>query len=362
LTTFCFDLDGTLCTNTYGDYETAEPYRWAIERVNALHRAGHRIIVFTARGESTGVDWRARTVEQLKTWGVSYDELRLGKPTADVFVDDRAYTMEGWRWGHPTVIPAPEEHCSRKRALELGIAGWAPPSDLMVAEVGRTFAGRIPWLSEHIERLFGNARDLGLYPRRDHSLLAAALERATSAEGGLLGAAGDVVFTLTVSAVGHAAYLDLYDATGPALAIAVRPLAEPLTALRHYRDPQARDGLAVRAGAGGWPLREDSRGALFDELGGDVVIVAGGELSITPSRGRPTVVREQFLEIAGDCREAPLRRADLLAADEALLINAPFCLMPLSRVDGQPIGSGQPGQAAKRLRAVLEARVGTSVG
>ena len=59
--TLCFDLDGTLCSNTYGAYETAEPHQWAIERVNALARAGHRIVVFTARGTATGIDWDAVT-------------------------------------------------------------------------------------------------------------------------------------------------------------------------------------------------------------------------------------------------------------------------------------------------------------
>ncbi|MBV9818689.1 MAG: hypothetical protein JOZ07_10100 [Solirubrobacterales bacterium] len=53
----CFDLDGTLCTNTGGDHDGAEPFPWAIARVNRLAAEGHRIVVFTARGTATGIDW-----------------------------------------------------------------------------------------------------------------------------------------------------------------------------------------------------------------------------------------------------------------------------------------------------------------
>jgi 3-deoxy-manno-octulosonate cytidylyltransferase (CMP-KDO synthetase) len=97
--TICFDLDGTLCTNTFGEYGEAEPFSWAIERVNRLAAAGHRILIFTARGTATGIDWQEVTRSQLALWGVMYDELIFGKPSADVYVDDRAVHCEAWRLG-----------------------------------------------------------------------------------------------------------------------------------------------------------------------------------------------------------------------------------------------------------------------
>jgi hypothetical protein len=95
--TYCFDIDGTLCTNTEGSYESAEPYDDAIGEVNRLGREGHRIILYTARGSTTGIDWRAVTERQLVSWGVGYDLLVLGKPTADVYVDDKAVNVVEWR-------------------------------------------------------------------------------------------------------------------------------------------------------------------------------------------------------------------------------------------------------------------------
>jgi len=86
---YCFDLDGTLCTNTEGAYEEAEPFFDRIQKVNDLYDNSDRIIIFTARGTVTGIDWRALTEDQLDKWGVKYHELQLGKPFAHIYVDDR---------------------------------------------------------------------------------------------------------------------------------------------------------------------------------------------------------------------------------------------------------------------------------
>jgi ribonucleotide monophosphatase NagD (HAD superfamily) len=94
--TYCFDIDGTLCTNTWGKYEDAEPIPSMIAQVNTLYEAGHRIILFTARGTMTGIDWRSVTEEQMARWHVHYHELHFGKPQADVYIDDRAMSLQEW--------------------------------------------------------------------------------------------------------------------------------------------------------------------------------------------------------------------------------------------------------------------------
>lgn len=97
MTTYCFDLDGTLCTDTDGKYDQALPLPEMIEEVNKLKAEGHNIIIFTARGSATGIDWRAVTTAQLARWGVAYDSLILGKPAADVYVDDKCVNVSGFR-------------------------------------------------------------------------------------------------------------------------------------------------------------------------------------------------------------------------------------------------------------------------
>jgi hypothetical protein len=48
--TYCFDIDGTICTNTDGEYASAKPFESRIDHINALYDSGHTISFFTAKG------------------------------------------------------------------------------------------------------------------------------------------------------------------------------------------------------------------------------------------------------------------------------------------------------------------------
>src|SRR5262249_1703312 len=111
---YCFDIDGTLCTNTWGKYENARPLYEMIRQVNALYDHGHRSILFTARGTAPGIDWRAVTEAQMRGWGVQYHELPFGKPQADVYIDDRAMSLAEWAQSRP-----PEAQSTEAMALEI---------------------------------------------------------------------------------------------------------------------------------------------------------------------------------------------------------------------------------------------------
>ena len=104
----CFDLDGTLCTNTYGKYKKAKPYKDMISMLNKYYDMGCTIIIQTARGMGGGKKslfhhervrlaeekWYLLTREQLCEWGVRYHHLRLGKIEADVYIDDKAFAVK----------------------------------------------------------------------------------------------------------------------------------------------------------------------------------------------------------------------------------------------------------------------------
>lgn len=94
--TFCFDIDGTICTNTDGAYEAATPYQDRIEKINQLFDQGHTIILFTARGSTTGIDWRPTTEQQIKDWKLRCHKIMFGKPFADIYIDDKAAHSEQW--------------------------------------------------------------------------------------------------------------------------------------------------------------------------------------------------------------------------------------------------------------------------
>ena len=98
MNTYVFDIDGTICNNTYGDYEKAVPFLDRIEVINNMYDNGKIIKFFTARGSTTGIDWRETTEKQLKLWGLKYHELILGKPDGNFFIDDKGYNSENWEW------------------------------------------------------------------------------------------------------------------------------------------------------------------------------------------------------------------------------------------------------------------------
>lgn len=98
--TFVIDIDGTICTNTEGDYVNAEPLHEIINKINYLYRLGHKIVLFTARGTTTGLDWREITENQLQNWGVNFTELILGKPFGNYYIDDKSLSISDFKDGN----------------------------------------------------------------------------------------------------------------------------------------------------------------------------------------------------------------------------------------------------------------------
>jgi uncharacterized HAD superfamily protein len=87
---YIVDIDGTICTQTASDYKNAKPFSERIAKINALYDAGHEIIYWTARGMASNTDWGDLTKAQLQEWGCRYHELRMNKPSYDIWVDDKA--------------------------------------------------------------------------------------------------------------------------------------------------------------------------------------------------------------------------------------------------------------------------------
>lgn len=96
--TFCFDIDGVVASLVPDNrYDRATPISDNIEVINALYKQGHEILLFTARGSKTGIDWTALTGKQMREWGVKYHQLLFGKPSADYYIDDRLLDMNQLR-------------------------------------------------------------------------------------------------------------------------------------------------------------------------------------------------------------------------------------------------------------------------
>lgn len=97
---YVIDIDGTICTPGPTDetrYEQALPIRDRIDRINKLYDEGHTIVYLTARGmgrHNDNADLAEKefydfTETQLISWGCKYNQLFLGKPSGDYYIDDK---------------------------------------------------------------------------------------------------------------------------------------------------------------------------------------------------------------------------------------------------------------------------------
>ena len=92
---YMVDIDQTICMTPFIDgrhvYDLSIPINYRIDEINKLYDNGHTIIYWTARGSGSGIDWTELTTQQLNDWGCKFHEVRLGKPSYDVWIDDKAF-------------------------------------------------------------------------------------------------------------------------------------------------------------------------------------------------------------------------------------------------------------------------------
>ena len=97
--TICFDIDGVICANTWGNYSKAKPHSNAIKKINKLYESGNTIILFTARFmgrnnesvEKTYIEGYEFTKKQMTDWGLKFHKLIMGKPSYDIVIDDKHF-------------------------------------------------------------------------------------------------------------------------------------------------------------------------------------------------------------------------------------------------------------------------------
>ena len=93
LLTFCIDIDGVLCEDgSYPNYHLAAPKQEYIKKVRKLYKAGHRIVLFSARYFSD----QDVTITWLRRYRIPFHKLILDKPSADIYVDDRGVSLLDW--------------------------------------------------------------------------------------------------------------------------------------------------------------------------------------------------------------------------------------------------------------------------
>ncbi|MDC0951331.1 phosphoheptose isomerase [Candidatus Pelagibacter sp.] len=109
LKTICFDIDNVICrTNDKNDYLKSKPIKQNIKLINKIYNKGYRIILYTARymgrcnGNLAQVKKKIKplTLKQLDQWGVNYHKIYFGKPSFDLFIDDKSLFFSK-KWQSP---------------------------------------------------------------------------------------------------------------------------------------------------------------------------------------------------------------------------------------------------------------------
>lgn len=95
---YIIDLDGVICKDEGSlpdTYMNAKPIEKNIEKINKLKKQGNVIIIHSGR------HWGLYdlTKKWLKKNKVKYDQLILGKPPGDYYIDDKAINVKDFeKW------------------------------------------------------------------------------------------------------------------------------------------------------------------------------------------------------------------------------------------------------------------------
>ena len=263
----------------------------------------------------------------------------------------------------------------------------------MVFEATRTFNQRPFRLGHHLERLYGSMR----YAEIDCGLSLAEMEAATletiRVNREALADGFDFQMTHNVSPGPLSYYHSVFpEGPRPTVAINCWPLKQRLAGFApqyqagvhgvipsqravpaQFIDPKAKNRSRIfyqranhqarRIDPEGWAVLLDSDGFIAEGVGSNVFLIFNEALYSPEGRNILRGVTRGFvLELAGKLgipiHERNLEPYDLMNADEAFFTSTPFGIIPMSRFEGQPVGSGEPGPITQRLLTAFGEHVG----
>ncbi len=285
----------------------------------------------------------------------------------------------GHVWVDGRLLPAEGAHLSVfDRGFQLGDG---------IFETLRARAGRPTELEEHLVRLRRSAVGLEIdLPEAAEALLEEGIAELLAAES-LDGPEGDASIRITVTrgATRGRGLLPQGPAVPPTMVIQAWPVTLPpaghlehglhLIASSVRRDPEnplatlkttsradyVHARLEARRAGADDALFLTVDGHLSEATSANIVLIRGGELA-TPALAcaiLPGTTRNWVLGWAADVGLRPiegwLTTRDLAEADEAFVCSSVAGVLPVTRFEGTPIGSGRPGPWTMRARSDREA-------
>ncbi|MBI4823871.1 MAG: aminotransferase class IV [Nitrospirae bacterium] len=268
----------------------------------------------------------------------------------------------------------------------------------MVFEMTRSFNKVQFKLIEHLQRLYNSARyihidipmtieelkqacldtiernDPVFEPDDEHRLMINVTRGTLSIYRDVLGGhkgtniiIADFPLRWTVSAMGRL-FDEGIEAVVPSQRTIPSRLLEPKVKNRsrlHYM--MANIEVSKYKGQNVWALLLDTDGFVAEGTGANFFIVKDSSL-FTPEprnilRGisRAYVMDELAKQLNIPCHERNIELYDVVTADEAFFTGTPFCMLPVSRINGLTIGSGKMGPITKMLMERWSRNVGIDI-
>ena len=164
---------------------------------------------------------------------------------------------------------------------------------------------------------------------------------------------------------------DLYDtgvhAVTPCQRAIPAQLLEPKIKNRsrmHYMAANLQVALVNDPNA--WALLLDPDGFVTEGTGANFFLVSDGQI-LTPEprnilRG---ITRQHTMDLARkagiEVKECNIELYDVINADEAFFTSTPFCVLPITKINGSPIGTGKPGPMVEKLHQLWNEDVGLEI-
>ena len=262
-----------------------------------------------------------------------------------------------------------------------------------VTEMSRTFRHVCFRLDAHLDRLFRSLDYVGFRIGESREQLRTISEQLVAHNAPLLPPGGDLGVVQFATAGINPTYAGPGARRTPTVCVHTFPLPfelwrERLATGQHLVTPELRhvppecfdphvksrsrlfwivaDAHARQVDPQAQALVRDVQGNLAETASGNLFVVQKGQLKTPTCRNTlEGVSRAVILDLAQSlnlpAQECVLQLEDALSADEVFITSTPYCLLPVTCLNGQAIGTGNPGPVAMRLLAAWSELVGCDI-
>ncbi len=120
------------------------------------------------------------------------------------------------------------------------------------------------------------------------------------------------------------------------------------------------------SGKNNWPLLLDTDNYIAEGTGDNFFMVKKNILYTPEPRNILVgISRNYIIELARElsikCIETNLTESDVYEADEAFMTATPFCMLPVTKINGRNVGSGKRGKITNELLSLWSEKVGVDI-